>query len=69
MGGSNASIPSNSVLIEFDNTLKAELGKYIINGTPLSSGAKAELTRLWTAKGKPGGSLEQWINAVLGLRR
>lgn len=69
LGGSNASIPSNSVLIEFDNTLKAELGKYIINGTPLSSGAKAELTRLWTAKGKPGGSLEQWINAVLGLRR
>lgn len=69
LGGSNASIPSQSVFIEFDNTLKAELGKYIINGTPLSSGAIAELTRLWTAKGKPGGSLEQWINAVLGLRR
>ena len=64
-----SAVPNQSVLIEFDNTLKSELGKYIINGTPLSSGAKAELTRLWTAKGKPGGSLEQWINAVLGLRR
>lgn len=58
---------SQSVLINFDDTLKAELGKYYVNGTPLSSGAKAELNRLWEAKGKPGSSLEQWINAVLGL--
>ena len=61
--------PAQSLLIEFDDALKAELGKYIVNGTPLSAGAKAELNRVWEAKGRPGSSLEQWINAVLGLQR
>ena len=59
--------PTQSLLIEFDDTLKAELGKYIVNGTPLSAGAKSELNRIWVAKGRPGSSLEQWINAILGL--
>jgi hypothetical protein len=61
--------PAQSLLIEFDDALKAELGKYIVNGTPLSAGAKAELNRVWESKGRPGSSLEQWIDAVLGLQR
>lgn len=65
----NEAIASGSVLFEFDDVLKAELGLYLINGTPLSAGALAELNRLWTAKGKPGNSLQQWLDAVLGLRR
>lgn len=65
----NEAIATGSVLFEFDDVLKAELGKYLVNGTPLSSGAIAELNRLWTAKGKPGENLQQWIDAVLGLRR
>lgn len=65
----NAAIANGSVLFEFDDVLKAELGKYFINGTPLSSGALAELNRLWVTNGKPGDSLQQWIDAVLGLRK
>lgn len=65
----NQAIATGSVLFEFDDVLKAELGTYIINGTPLSNGALAELNRLWVAKGKPGNSLQQWLDAVLGLRR
>lgn len=65
----NQAIANGSVLFEFDDVLKAELGLYIINGTPLSAGALAELNRLWEAKGKPGDSLMQWLDAVLGLRK
>lgn len=65
----NQAIAEGSVLFEFDDALKAELGKYIVNGTKLSSGALAELNRLWVAKGKPGNSMQQWLDAVLGLRR
>lgn len=65
----NQAIATGSVLFEFDDVLKAEIGMYLINGTPLSTGALAELNRLWVAKGKPGSSLMQWLDAVLGLRR
>ena len=65
----NQAIATGSVLFEFDDVLKSELGLYIINGTPLSAGALAELNRLWAAKGKPGNSLQQWLDAILGLQR
>lgn len=65
----NQAIASGSVLFEFDDVLKSELGLYLINATPLSAGALAELNRLWAAKGKPGNSLQQWLDAILGLQR
>jgi len=65
-GGVNEMDPN--ALLQLDGEMLSAVGLYIITRTPLPDGVKAELNRLWTYYGKPGGSLETWIDAYLGLQ-
>ena len=48
-----------------DPALLRLLASYFYNGRDLTSGARAELTRLWKAAGSPAGSMENWLNAYV----
>jgi len=54
-------------MFELDAEMMTGIGLYVALGTPLSEGVRAELNRLWVFYGKPGGKLETWIDAYLGL--
>jgi len=50
---------------QFDDALLRLLASYYYGGRPLTSGARAELTRLWDNAGKPAGTMENWLNAYV----
>jgi hypothetical protein len=58
--------PNTDLIQGFDAELALAVGMYAI-GNPLSDGAKAELTRIWTGLGKPGNDFDLWLRAYLGL--
>jgi hypothetical protein len=58
--------PNDDLIKGFDAELALAVGMYAL-GNPLSEGAKAELTRIWTGLGRPGGNFDIWLKAYLGL--
>jgi hypothetical protein len=58
--------PNDELIKGFDAELALAVGMYAL-GNPLSEGAKAELTRIWTGLGRPGGNFDIWLKAYLGL--
>ena len=56
-----------NAMLQLDGEMLSSVGLYILTRTPLPDGVKAELNRLWSYYGKPGGSLETWIDAYLGV--
>ena len=48
-----------------DPALLRLLASYFFGGRELTSGARAELDRLWKAAGEPAGSMENWLNAYV----
>lgn len=59
--------PNMKLFAEWDAELALAVGLYMISGQSLSTGAKAELTRIWDGLGRPGGSFDVWLKAYLGL--
>lgn len=57
-----------NAMLQLDGEMLSSVGLYILTRTPLPDGVKAELNRLWSYYGKPGGSLETWIDAYLGVQ-
>lgn len=53
-------------LNEFTPTLFRQVFGYYYGNQALSDGAVAELSRIWELSGRPGGSLEEFIDNILG---
>jgi hypothetical protein len=58
--------PNEDLIKGFDAELALAVGMYAL-GNPLTDGAKAELTRIWTGLGRPGGNFDLWLRAYLGM--
>ncbi len=54
----------DKILKSFSPELSSQVLAYAYMGTPLSSGARKELNRLWSANGQPGGTLEDAIEDI-----